>query len=96
VPRGGFGKRWRTACAKAGVPGRLLHDFRRSAVRNLERRGIPRSVAMKLTGHRTEAVYRRYAIVSDAQLREAAERLAAPEAARAHSGHTGLLRERNL
>jgi integrase len=74
-PRQGFGKRWRTACAKAGVPGRLLHDFRRTAVRNLERRGVPRSVAMKLTGHKTETVYRRYAIVSDADLREAAKRL---------------------
>ena len=45
------------------------------AVRNLERAAGPRSVAMKVTGHRTEAVYRRYAIVSDADLREASERL---------------------
>jgi hypothetical protein len=44
-------------------------------VRNLERRGIPRSVATKITGHRTESVYRRYAIVSDADLREAARKL---------------------
>jgi integrase len=75
-PRRGFRKRWRSVCKKAGVPGRLLHDFRRTAVRNLERRGVPRSVAMKLTGHRTEAVYRRYAIVSDADLQDAAKRLA--------------------
>ena len=74
--RRGFAKRWQTACRKAGVPGRLLHDFRRTAVRNLERRGVPRSVAMKITGHKTESVYRRYAIVSDADLREAASRLA--------------------
>ncbi len=69
-----FRKAWRTACPKAGVPGRLVHDFRRTAVRNLERAGVPRSVAMK-TGHRTEAVYRRYAIVSDADLQEASRRL---------------------
>jgi hypothetical protein len=50
---------------------------RRTAVRNLERAGVPRSVAMKLTGHKTEAVYRRYAIVSDADLRAAADKLAA-------------------
>ena len=43
-----------------------------SAVRNLERRGVARSVAMKLTGHKTESVDRRYAIVSDADLRDAA------------------------
>lgn len=33
---------------------------------------ISRSVAMKLTGHKTEAVYRRYAIVSEGALAEAA------------------------
>jgi integrase len=61
-------KVWQTACRKAGVAGRIPHDFARTAVRNLERSAIPRSVAMKITGHRTEAVYRRYAIVSDADL----------------------------
>ena len=74
--RGGFSKRWQSACEAAGVPGRLLHDFRRTAVRNLERRGVARSVAMKITGHKTENVYRRYAIVSDADLQEATRKIA--------------------
>ena len=43
----------------------LRHDFRWTAVRNMKRRGVARSVATKLTGHKTENVYRRYAIVSD-------------------------------
>lgn len=63
------------ACRKAGVPGRTVHDFRRTTVRRLEHAGISRSVAMKLTGHKTESVYRRYAIVSKSDLEEAARRL---------------------
>ena len=67
---------WRGACERAGLAGLLFHDLRRSAVRNLERAGVPRSVAMKLTGHKTEAVYRRYAIADSAALSEGVEKLA--------------------
>lgn len=72
-------RRWKKACRLAGVPERIPHDFRRTAVRNLERAGVPRSVARKLTGHKTEAVYRRYAIVCEADLTEGLEKLAALE-----------------
>lgn len=41
---------WKLACTAAGVPGRIPHDFRRTAVRNLERAGVPRSAAMKMVG----------------------------------------------
>ncbi|WP_447983231.1 tyrosine-type recombinase/integrase [Nitrospira sp. Nam74] len=71
-----FRKAWSDACTRAGVPGRIPHDFRRTAVRNLERAGVPRSVAMKLTGHKTESVYRRYAIVSEADLADGMKKLA--------------------
>ena len=80
--RRAFYKAWETACRKAGVPERLVHDFRRTAVRNLERSGVFRPVATKVTAHRTEAVYRRYAIVSDADLQEASSKLAADAALR--------------
>jgi integrase len=77
-----FRKAWRAACRAAGLPGLLVHDLRRSAVRNMERAGVARSVAMKLTGHKTESVYRRYAIVSDSDLRDASARLSRHSAAR--------------
>ena len=64
--------RWRTACEQAGYPGKLFHDFRRSAVRSLERAGVPRSTAMAMVGHKTESIYRRYAIVDEAMHKEAA------------------------
>ena len=75
VTESGFNKAWRKARTEAGCPGRIPHDFRRTAVRNLERSGVSRRVAMKLTGHKTEAVYRRYAIVSSTDLRDAVRRL---------------------
>jgi len=61
---------WGRACTAAGHPGMIVHDLRRSAVRNMEPAGLSRSVAMQLTGHKTEAVYRRYAITSEADLQE--------------------------
>jgi integrase len=72
-----FPKVWKKACAAAGVPERIPHDLRRTAVRNLERAGVPRGDAMKLVGHKTESIYRRYAIADEGSLRAAVEKLAA-------------------
>ena len=49
-PIGSFRKTWIAACRAAGCPGRIPHDFRRTAVRNLVRAGIPERVAMQMTG----------------------------------------------
>lgn len=73
-----FRRAWVSACKKAGAPGRIRHDFRRTAVRNLERAGVPRSVAMK-------SIYRRYAIVSEGDLSEGVAKLAA-----LHEAHMNL------
>jgi integrase len=66
---------WRTACARAGLPGRMFHDLRRSAARNFERTGIPRSVARKLGGW-TDKIYSRYAIGAESELGSAVGQVA--------------------
>ena len=69
---------WRTACKRAGLIGKIPHDFRRTAVRRLERAGVPRSVAMQLVGHRSEEIYKRYAITNETDLRDGLAKVARP------------------
>ena len=81
---------WRSACIRAGLGrmelqangknkyvGPIPHDFRRCAVRNLDRAGVSQSVAMQITGHKTPSIYRRYRIVDERDLKEATEKLQA-------------------
>lgn len=72
----GFRKAWRRACREAGVSDRIPHDFRRTAVRNLVRSGVPAPTAMELVGHLTMAVFRRYCIVDEADMKAARRNLA--------------------
>jgi site-specific recombinase XerD len=65
---------WREACKSAGIE-RIPHDFRRTAVRNFERAGVPRTTAMAMVGHKTESIYRRYSIVDQAMLDVGASKL---------------------
>jgi hypothetical protein len=61
--------------------GLIPHDMRRSAAKAARRAGVPESVAMAMGGWRTNSMFRRYAIVSSADQRAAAEMIEKARAA---------------
>ena len=73
VPIKEFRFTWRKACATAGVPELKFHDLRRTAVRNMRRDGVPQVVRMRISGHRTDSMERRYNIVDIEDIQSAKE-----------------------
>jgi integrase len=71
---GEFRKVWKRACVQAGLIGKTPHDFRRSAVRNMVRAGVNPDIARQISGHRTAAIFSRYNIISETDLRQAMQR----------------------
>jgi integrase len=72
-----FKRSWATACEKAGCPGKLFHDLRRTAVRDMIRAGVPQSVAMRVSGHKTTAIFLRYDITSESDKQDALRKVQA-------------------
>jgi integrase len=68
---GDFKRGWASALVKAGLPDKLFHDLRRTGVRNMIRRGVPETVAMSISGHRTRSTFDRYNITSTEDQRKA-------------------------
>lgn len=66
---------WQTARKKANLPNALVHDLRRTAVRNMIRAGVPEKMAMLISGHRTRSMFDRYNIVDERDIVMAGHKL---------------------
>ena len=71
---------YKAACRRAGITNLRLHDFRHTASTNLRRAGVDTATAMKIVGHKSERMHRRYNTIEPEDLHRAVGKLAAYQA----------------
>src|ERR1035437_4726291 len=71
-----FDASWKAAVKRAGNEGLLFKDLRRSAQRHMRKAGIDQSIRMKISGHKTDSMERRYNIVDIEDVKSAAKQMA--------------------
>ena len=89
-----FRKSWKAACTKAGRPGLLVHDLRRSAVTAMINAKVPQLIAMQISGHKTPSMFKRYTIAVEDEMREAqaaTERYQEAQMAKAEAQQTNVV-----
>ena len=62
---------FRSVCRDAGLIDVVFHTLQHTATTNLRRIGVDALMAMKITGHKTMTVFRRYNTIDEADLSEA-------------------------
>jgi hypothetical protein len=67
---------WNKARQRAKVRGLLVHDLRRTAIRNVIRAGIPEKQAMRISGHKSRSIFDRYDITDERDIQLAGQKLA--------------------
>jgi hypothetical protein len=90
-PIGSFRKQWQTSCVASGLghwkdperkqlptTGLIIHDLQRSVVRNMIAAGVNDKVAMRISGHKTRAIFDRFHGLSADDLHRAINRVEAP------------------
>ncbi len=70
-----FDRAFKSACKKEGFAELVVHDMRRSAIRNFTKAGLSPSEGMSISGHRTDSIYRRYNIIDEEMQRRSLERV---------------------